>query len=65
MARKLSRITKEAEEREKRLRGDLEQLRSRQEQILKLSIRDSYDAEKTHSGYHGQIGQSPGKQERI
>ena len=34
LARNLSRMKREAEEREKRLRGDLEQLRSQQEQTL-------------------------------
>ena len=34
LATNLPRITREAEEREKRLRADLEQLRSQQEQIL-------------------------------
>ena len=34
LARNLSRMSREAEEREKRLKGDLEQLRSQQEQIF-------------------------------
>ena len=34
LARNLSRMTREAEEREKRLRGDLEQILCQQEQIL-------------------------------
>ena len=70
-------MTREAEEKEKRLRGDLEKLKSQHEQTLgtldtridaKLERRTQAIMDRSPSnrpGYHGQVGRSPGKQERI
>ena len=55
IAKNLSRMTREAEQRELRLRDDMEKLRTQQEQTL-----GTLD---TNSGHHGQIGWATRKQE--
>ena len=54
LAKKLSRMTREAEQRETRLRDDVEKLRSQQEQTLgTLDKRIDANGGKAHSSYHG------------
>ena len=54
MAKNLSRMTREAEQRELRLRDDMEKLRIQQEQSLgTLDTKIRRDDEEANSGYHG------------
>ena len=54
MAKNLSRMTREAEQRELRLRDDMEKLRIQQEQSLgTLDTKIDAMMERANSGYHG------------
>ena len=66
IAKNLSRMTREAEQRELRLRDDMEKLRTQQEQslaTLDTKIDAMMERRSKASGYHGQVGWATRQQE--